>query len=93
MKIRLLWVRQFQGFLVICLLSNKGFRYLVFSFLGDSESVKFQSASTRFRKLFAMPEEEKLVNCKYLLSYFALIPAEFNFALSAIFSICCLLST
>ena len=32
--------------------------------LGDNESAKFQSACSRFKRLFAMPEEEKLVNCE-----------------------------
>ena len=31
---------------------------------GDNESTKFQAACSRFKRLFAMPEEEKLVNCK-----------------------------
>ena len=31
---------------------------------GDSESAKFQAACSRFKRLFAVPEEEKLVNCK-----------------------------
>ena len=36
-------------------------------FVGDNESAKFQSACSRFKRLFAMPEEEKLVNCKIIL--------------------------
>jgi len=31
---------------------------------GDNESAKFQAACSRFKRLFSMPEEEKLVNCK-----------------------------
>ena len=40
--------------------------------LGDTESEKFQSAVARFKRLFGMPNEEKLVNCKkfiILMSY------------------------
>ena len=38
----------------------------VMCFPGDTESAKFQAACSRFKRLFAMPEEEKLVNCKLL---------------------------
>ena len=37
-------------------------RYLLL----DQDSAKFKGAMKKFYKLFGMPKEEKLVNCKYL---------------------------
>lgn len=37
-----------------------------FIFLAESDGEKFVSATARFKRLFGMPEEEKLVNCKIL---------------------------
>jgi len=34
------------------------------------ESKEFRINSRKFHKIFDMPEEEKLVNCKYLLTLF-----------------------
>ena len=36
------------------------------SFLADTDSEKFQLATARFKRLFGMPDAEKLVNCKYI---------------------------
>ena len=36
------------------------------TFLATPESAKFQSAYTRFQRLFHMSKDEKLVNCKSL---------------------------
>jgi hypothetical protein len=37
---------------------------LLSSILATPESAKFQSAFARFKRLFHLPKEEKLVNCK-----------------------------
>ena len=36
----------------------------------DEESKRFKAASDKWRRLFTIPEEEKLVNCKYNLNDF-----------------------
>jgi hypothetical protein len=37
----------------------------VICYITDEETVKFKTATRKFMKLFNMPNEEKLVNCKF----------------------------
>ena len=39
-------------------------------FSAENDGEKFISATARFKRLFGMPDEEKLVNCKFFLSLY-----------------------
>ena len=41
-------------------------------FSADNDGEKFISATARFKRLFGMPDEEKLVNCMFFIYVFIL---------------------